>query len=292
MMRDKTSLYLCIGILQAACWFLYSLRLYTRLVELRKPALDDVVVGLAMVCATLPSPVGRLPSSTSPSAAAPVAHVFSSQQITYTVFGAFAVRTLSCGVGHKIYSDAARRDDWSRANLNFFVTELAFVAVGCLLRQACGLMLLRILAPGEPAHRPLRCIIWATVGFMALYSSAFFFVSLFQCSPVSYFWTYVYDTPADPPHGVCMYQQHLSGRWTVMSVLLAVHSLVCCISDWILGAVPFFILRGLQISARRKVLATALLSLGILAGVVALIRAPLYVYPSPSPGPGLLTAPF
>ena len=75
--------------------------------------------------------------------------------------------------------------------------------------------------------------------------------------------------------GKCINGEHLTGRYDIMAALFTAHSLVCVLSDWILGAVPFFMLKNVQMSARKKTLVVILLSLGILAGVTAVVRAPL-----------------
>jgi hypothetical protein len=252
-----------LGFLHLCCWIFFFLRLYVRIWLLKKPALDDLLVGLALVryslnCVPKPSRCCKRHSNT-------FAVIF---QICYTAFTVFAVGIIKNGLGTDVDDDPTQLDQWSRGSFYFFFSELAFVLSSTLLRLACAYMLLRIV--GRTNDR-LRWIIWTTAGVMTIYSIVFFFVSLFQCAPVSYFWTYMYPNT----EGSCINDEHITTKWTTMSIFFTVHSVVCMLSDWILGVIPFFLLRNLQISKKRKIVVIALLSLGILAGVVALIRIPL-----------------
>ena len=60
-----------------------------------------------------------------------------------------------------------------------------------------------------------------------------------------------------------------------MSTFYIVHSVGSAANDWILGVLPYFIIRKIKISAWKKVPVTLLLSLGIVAGITAIVRIPL-----------------
>ncbi|KAL7624934.1 hypothetical protein AAE478_004148 [Parahypoxylon ruwenzoriense] len=55
-------------------------------------------------------------------------------------------------------------------------------------------------------------------------------------------------------------------------------SVVQIITDWVSAIVPFFVVKDLQMSKRKKVSLLAVLMLGILASVASLIRMPYYKY--------------
>lgn len=55
-------------------------------------------------------------------------------------------------------------------------------------------------------------------------------------------------------------------------------SVVQVITDWVCAIMPFFVVKNLQMTRRRKVSLLAVLMLGILASVISLVRMPFYKY--------------
>lgn len=55
-------------------------------------------------------------------------------------------------------------------------------------------------------------------------------------------------------------------------------SVVQIVTDWVSAIVPFFIVKDLQMSRRKKISLLAVLMLGILASVASLVRMPYYKY--------------
>ncbi|KAJ2902586.1 DASH complex subunit ask1 [Zalerion maritima] len=87
------------------------------------------------------------------------------------------------------------------------------------------------------------------VGMTVAYSTIFFFVSIFQCWPVSYFWQYMIPGK----QGSCIRKETLTTKYVTMSVLLAIHAAISVASDWILGSIPFFMMRHVQMKWSRSI---------------------------------------
>ena len=149
------------------------------------------------------------------------------------------------------------------------------------MRVACALMILRITTKKD---KEVRWVVHGVVGVMLAYSVAFFFTTLFQCSPVSYFWTFMlesgrigHENGFTDSHtgGRCLNDNTVTGDYTTMAVLFTVHSAVSALCDWTLGLLPIFLLRRVRVSFKKKAVVVVLLGLGVLAGVAAMIRCPL-----------------
>lgn len=77
---------------------------------------------------------------------------------------------------------------------------------------------------------------------------AFFFVTLFQCSPVSYFWIRSQDGHCMDPY--------------IVVVLAMVYSVLAIISDLTFVILPVFMLWNLRMDRRTKIALVPLLSMG------------------------------
>jgi hypothetical protein len=95
-------------------------------------------------------------------------------------------------------------------------------------------------------------IIYVAIAVNILISVAFFFLALFQCRPVGFFWTQY--TGAE---GKCF------GDNVIPSASIA-HSVVSFCVDWVLGFLPFAILYELEMKRRTKISVGLLLSMGLL----------------------------
>ncbi|KAH8895541.1 hypothetical protein GQ53DRAFT_820367 [Thozetella sp. PMI_491] len=235
-MLTNENAYGLLGFLLAVSWLFFLLRLYVRFYVIKKPALDDLLIGFAM--------------------------------IIYGAFTGFGCGIIASGLGTDIDDDPTQTQQWSNGAFFFLFSELSFIVASGLLRVACAVMLLRLLPQSD---RRLRLIIIITSSIMVLYSLAFFLVTLLQCQPVSYFWHYMEEDAV----GRCINGEKLTGNYTTMSILFTVHSVVCVLNDWVLGSVPYILLKNVHMKWSKKLIVILLLSLGVLAGVTALVRAPL-----------------
>ncbi|KAF4469225.1 integral membrane PTH11 [Fusarium albosuccineum] len=119
--------------------------------------------------------------------------------ITNSDFGLddlFIILTLTIGIPstamniHGTAGHGEGRDIWTlefdqitRFGFFFWLLEVFYFAQVSLLKMSLLFFYLRIF-PG-----PAQKLLWGTVIFNAIYGVAFIFLAIFQCSPISFFWT-------------------------------------------------------------------------------------------------------
>ncbi len=82
------------------------------------------------------------------------------------------------------------------------------------------------------------------------FSICYFFIIIFQCSPVVYFWTQYTGGS-----GKCI-------NIKVIEISSYMHSALSAIVDWTMGILPIFLVRDLQMTIRTKVVVAMILALG------------------------------
>jgi hypothetical protein len=92
--------------------------------------------------------------------------------------------------------------------------------------------------------------IWIVVIIVALFSIGQVIFLIFQCSPVSNFWTRFIGEP-----GKC-----ISG--TIISHLGYTHTAIVTAADWTLAIVPIFLVWNLKLNLRTKISVALILTLG------------------------------
>ncbi|KAG7105258.1 hypothetical protein HYQ44_016570 [Verticillium longisporum] len=184
----------------------------------------------------------------------------------YLIYAAFAVyvayATIAMdgainGATGKHYALRYTMDQAARSLRGWYLCMVLYAPITLTIRASVCVLLLRL-----ATSRVHRWIIWANFAVIAAISAAFFFILVFQCSPPSHFWTQVYGTD-----GHCYSK-------LIVTYTTTVHSCVSCLSDWCLGLLPIALLWNVKINSRTKVTIAVLLSLGMIAGVVLLVRIP------------------
>jgi hypothetical protein len=92
----------------------------------------------------------------------------------------------------------------------------------------------------------------------SLFTTYFLFLMIFQCHPISYFWTQSpYATPDTPP---------VEGASCISREIIAdstyAHGALSAAADWTLGILPIFIVWNLNMNPRTKISVALILSLG------------------------------
>jgi hypothetical protein len=105
-----------------------------------------------------------------------------------------------------------------------------------------------------------RVTLYVVTALVISFSIFLFFFALFQCVPVSKFWTRIVEVP---PPDTCQDPN------TVVAVTYA-HSAIVMVVDWTLATFPIFIVWNMQISLNTKISLALVLGLGS-----------MYVYSSP-----------
>jgi hypothetical protein len=134
--------------------------------------------------------------------------------------------------------------------------EIFYVLTTSLLKVSIGFFLLRV-----ATSKTHIWIVRITMGLTILLGPIIFFVFLFQCAPVSAFWT------LDPHDGKCL-------DTTVLVALVFAISGLNVIADWTFGLLPFWIVKDLQIPIRQKRLVIGLLAFAAVGSTATVVRLP------------------
>jgi len=110
-------------------------------------------------------------------------------------------------------------------------------------KLSIGWFLLRVIV--SKVH---KWIIYFAMGTTAFSCAMLFFVTLFQCSPISFFWT------RQPP-GKCI-------NADIVVTIATVYSVTAVISDFIFALLPGVIIWKLQLDKKTKLLLIPLLAMG------------------------------
>lgn len=110
-------------------------------------------------------------------------------------------------------------------------------------KVSIGLFLLRVTV--KALH---KWIIYIAMGLTVLCGLIFFFVTLFQCHPISFFWNkHIAD-------GTCVDVNVIIG-------LTFLYSAISVISDFTFAILPFFLIWGLNMSVKTRVLLIPILGM-------------------------------
>jgi rhodopsin domain-containing protein len=167
--------------------------------------------------------------------------------VGYTVYGALAMDSAINGATGKHYALRYSMDEAARSLRGWYLCMALYAPITLTIRASVCVLLLRL-----ARSRVHRWIIWGNFIVIAIISTAFFFVLVFQCSPPSHFWTQVYGSD-----GRCY-------KSLIVSYTTTVHSSVCAVSDWCLGLLPIALLWHVKINGRTKAIVAILLSLGMM----------------------------
>lgn len=125
-----------------------------------------------------------------------------------------------------------------------------------LSKISIGCFLLRI-----SVKRIHTWIIYSAMFVSTFACTAFFFVTLFQCNPIKYFWKKSLED------GTCINN-------TVIIALAFVYSVFTIIADFTFALLPAFLVWNLQLKRRTKIALIPLLTMGCVASAAVVARLP------------------
>ena len=148
-----------------------------------------------------------------------------------------------------------------------YTLEILYFLQVALLKLTLLFFFLRIFP------KPLiRRLLWATVAFNCLWGAAFVIVAIFQCQPISYYWT-SWDKSDRP--GKCININALAWSNAIISIALDI---------WML-ALPLFEIFHLQLSWRKKLSVAVMFCVGTFVTVVSALRLQSLVHFAVSANP-------
>lgn len=124
-----------------------------------------------------------------------------------------------------------------------------------LAKISIGFFLLRVTV--EHIH---IWIIWSAMAITAATGIVFFFVTVLQCSPVSFFWS-----RAVGGKGTCLDME-------VIVALTYFYSAISALCDFTFGILPIFMLWNLNMSRTTKIAVAPILSMACIASAGILVR--------------------
>ncbi|KAH5416452.1 hypothetical protein HBI46_120590 [Parastagonospora nodorum] len=120
-------------------------------------------------------------------------------------------------------------------------------------KVSIGLFLLRVTI--KPMH---KWIIYAAMAISVFTGAVFFFVTVFQCTPISYFWN-----------------KHEPGYCVPIDVIIGLtflYSACAIISDFTFAILPIFVVWGLNMPAKTRILLIPILGMACIASIAVTVR--------------------
>ncbi|KAL7946742.1 hypothetical protein V8C42DRAFT_364050 [Trichoderma barbatum] len=148
---------------------------------------------------------------------------------------------LSYGTGKG--RDMLSASDNRNALLTWYVCELIYVFCTCVVKVSVGFFLLRVSIDIKHIW-----ILRLSTASTLIFGTAFFFVGVFQCNPISAYWELYPGV-----EGYCIPER-------TIIIMNYVASCLNCIADWTFGILPAFIVWSLRMPLKTRVLVIALLT--------------------------------
>jgi hypothetical protein len=124
----------------------------------------------------------------------------------------------------------------------WYFCELFYILSSFMLKIALGIFLLRI-ALKKVHIWIIRLVMLGTL----IFGTGYFFLALFQCTPISQFWTVSPDSPR------CINSK-------ILTITTYAASGVIAFADWTFGILPIFIVWDLKMARKAKFMVAGILA--------------------------------
>ncbi|KAL0264573.1 hypothetical protein SLS55_000523 [Diplodia seriata] len=173
--------------------------------------------------------------------------------LTHIMFATCVIGGIHYGTGRHM----AELDphDSEKAMRYWWLCYIAYCLTMISAKISIGYFLLRL-----TVHRIHVWIIWGVMSLTVLTGAVFFFVTLFQCNPVSYFWTQTVGAP-----GTCIPVE-------VIMALTYLYGTISAICDFTFGILPIFLIWNLNMRKSIKVALVPILSMACIASSAVIVR--------------------
>ncbi|KAG7142001.1 hypothetical protein HYQ45_018794 [Verticillium longisporum] len=178
------------------------------------------------------------------------------KKLIYLVYGAVALDGIRNGATGKSLAEL-KIDDAAVSLRAWYICEVLYAPTTLAIRASVCVLLLRL-----ASNKIHRWIIWINLAVVSVVSIAFFFLLVFQCSPVHFFWRQLYGI-----QGTCIDRN-------IVPYATIAHSVISALSDWCLGLLPIALLWNVDINRRTKVIIAILLSMGMVDVAIWSIMEP------------------
>ncbi|KAF1955743.1 hypothetical protein CC80DRAFT_414873 [Byssothecium circinans] len=175
--------------------------------------------------------------------------------LTYIMFTACAISGVHWGTGRHMYElDAEHK---MKAMRFWWLCYVSYCTTMIAAKMSIGIFLLRVTV--TKLH---RYIIYTAMTLTLVSGLVFFFVTLLQCTPVSYFWGRFVGE-----RGSCIDVNVIIG-------LTFLYSAISALSDGTFGILPIFLVWNLNMSRNSKLMLIPILSMACVASVAVIVRMP------------------
>ncbi|KAJ6103511.1 hypothetical protein N7486_005938 [Penicillium sp. IBT 16267x] len=162
------------------------------------------------------------------------------------------------GMGRKLvhFQVDGREDDFHKALLCWWLGQIFYVITCVVAKVSIIITLLRITVDRVHAY-----ILYAAITLATAVGLVFLFFTIFECSPVDYFWNRQTET------GTCISTDLLIG-------IAYLYSVGAAVTDLTIGLLPVALLWNLRMNQRTKIAIIGILGIGCIASAAVIIRIP------------------
>ncbi|KAH7146182.1 hypothetical protein EDB81DRAFT_934068 [Dactylonectria macrodidyma] len=175
--------------------------------------------------------------------------------IPITVLGIFGL--VQNGMGQDIWTlPASKIDNFGRS---FYISEVFYFSEVMFLKLAMLFFYLRVFQT-----RTVRRVLWWTVLVTSLFGTTFIFLTIFQCTPINYFWV--------------SWNRHHNGSCVNLNALgWSNASLSIALDFWMLG-IPLSQLKSLNLNWKKKIGVAVMFCVGFIFTIVSILRLQSLIY--------------
>ncbi|KAJ5781315.1 hypothetical protein N7457_006475 [Penicillium paradoxum] len=175
--------------------------------------------------------------------------------IVFAVSGIFGCKY---GIGRTLDYFALHPDDYPRAMLCWWIAQLFYVLTCVVAKISIIIALLRI-----TVDRIHGYILYAAMTLATAIGLVFFFFTLFECTPINYFWNHTKPTAK----GKCVDPDVLIG-------IAYLYSVGAAVTDLTIGLLPVALIWNLRMNRRTKGAIVGILGIGCIASAAVIVRIP------------------
>ncbi|KAF2032657.1 hypothetical protein EK21DRAFT_60357 [Setomelanomma holmii] len=172
--------------------------------------------------------------------------------LSHIVFATCAIGGIHWGTGR--HMDILSNKEIFMAMRYWWLCYIGYCWAMITSKISIGLFLLRVTV--KPIH---KWILYCAMGLTVFTGLVFFFVTLLQCSPISYFWDKSSGTGSCVPIDVII-------------ALTFLYSACAIISDFTFAILPFFLVWGLNMPVKTRVLLIPVLGMACIASIAVTVR--------------------
>ncbi|KAH9881933.1 hypothetical protein J1614_001104 [Plenodomus biglobosus] len=171
---------------------------------------------------------------------------------SHVMFATCAIGGVHYGTGR--HMDTLTNEEIFKAMRYWWLCYIAYCWSMIASKISIGLFLLRVTV--KTVH---KYIIYTTMGLTVLTGLIFFFVTLLQCTPIKFFWDKSITT------GTCVQIDVIIG-------LTFLYSAISVICDFTFAILPVFLIWGLNMSRRSRIMLIPILGMACVASVAVVVR--------------------